>query len=105
MRDAFRAGARPEATVAKTPTRMAAITPEGLIVKPPAGSEKPAASNRPLSRPAMPRPPNAPMTDATTPTAAVSATTDPSTWRRLAPRARSSADSRVRWATMIEKVL
>ena len=29
----------------------------------------------------------------------------PSTWRRLAPMARSSAVSRCRWATMIENVL
>jgi hypothetical protein len=31
--------------------------------------------------------------------------TDVSTWRRLAPTARNRAISRVRWATMIEKVL
>ena len=31
--------------------------------------------------------------------------TDWKTWRRLAPTIRSSASSRVRWPTMIEKVL
>ena len=46
-----------------------------------------------------------PSTDAMAPTTAASATTEASTWRRLAPRARSSASSRVRCATRIEKVL
>ena len=39
------------------------------------------------------------------PTMADSSSTDRSTWRRLAPTARSIAISRMRWATMIEKVL
>ena len=34
-----------------------------------------------------------------------SISTEPTTWRRRAPSARSSASSRVRWATMIENVL
>ena len=34
-----------------------------------------------------------------------SPTTEVSTWRREAPSARSSADSRLRWATRIENVL
>ena len=46
-----------------------------------------------------------PRAEATTPTATASTITDRSTWPRPAPRARSSAAWRVRWATMIEKVL
>ena len=43
--------------------------------------------------------------DATTPSASASAATAASTWRRVAPSERSSANSRVRCATVIEKVL
>ena len=41
----------------------------------------------------------------TRPTRIASSSTEPSTWPRLAPTARSRASSRVRWATRIEKVL
>ncbi len=41
----------------------------------------------------------------TRPTASASVTTDRLIWRREAPRARSRASSRLRWATRIEKVL
>ena len=46
-----------------------------------------------------------PTTDASTPTTTDSPNTWPITWRWLAPIARSSAISRVRWATTIENVL
>ncbi len=46
-----------------------------------------------------------PMADPMSPTTAASASTDRATWRRLAPMARRSASSRLRWATRIEKVL
>ena len=46
-----------------------------------------------------------PMADATSPTSTASNSTEPSTWRCPAPIARSSAISRLRWATMIENVL
>ena len=75
------------------------------MTRPLAGTAKPRAVN-PAFRPApmaMPRP--RPTTDATAPTTRVSAIVARSTWRRLAPIARSSADSRLRCATMIEKVL
>ena len=42
---------------------------------------------------------------ASTPTTSASSTTEPSTWARVAPMARSSADSRLRWAATIENVL
>ena len=42
---------------------------------------------------------------ASTPTTSASSTTEPSTWARVAPMARMSADSRLRWAATIENVL
>ena len=54
---------------------------------------------------ASPMPPTTPIADATTPTTIDSPMIDRSTWRRLAPIARSSAISRVRCATTIENVL
>ena len=50
-------------------------------------------------------PPASPATEATTATTRVSTSPATSTCPRVAPTARSSADSRVRWATRIEKVL
>ena len=45
------------------------------------------------------------MIDAPSPRASASIITEPSTWRRAAPTMRSIANSRVRWATVIESVL
>ena len=45
-----------------------------------------------------------PTTEPTMPMVSASPRT-PSTWRRVAPSVRSSASSRVRWATVIENVL
>ncbi len=69
------------------------------------GTPMPAASSRARSPTARPMPASNPSSDATIPTASASRKIEPSTWLRLAPMARSSATSRVRWATMIEKVL
>ena len=63
---------------------------------PPSSAFSPAATPTPRARPT---------TEATRPTTTASRSTEPSTWRRLAPMARSSAISCVRWATRIEKVL
>ncbi len=54
---------------------------------------------------AMPTPARTPTADANSPTTSASPTTEAITWRRLAPRVRNSASSRVRCATMIENVL
>ncbi len=59
----------------------------------------------PWSPTAIPIPATNPSAEATNPVTNASRTTDVRTWRRLAPIARSSAISRVRWATMIENVL
>ena len=46
-----------------------------------------------------------PMSEATVPMTRPSASTETSAWRRVAPRQRSSASSRTRWATVIANVL
>ena len=45
------------------------------------------------------------MIEPTSPTTTDSSRSDTATWRRLAPIARISAFSRLRWATMIENTL
>ncbi len=63
-----------------------------------------ASNNRPITG-AKAMPASRPSTEAKTPIANASTTTEVMIWRRLAPRVRSIANSRVRWATVIEKVL
>ena len=54
---------------------------------------------------ARPMPTTTPSAEATMPTTKASAITAARTWRREAPSARSSADSRVFWATTMANVL
>ncbi len=53
----------------------------------------------------MPRPARIPRIEASTPMTSASTVSVASTWRREAPSARSIANSRRRWATVIEKAL
>ena len=53
----------------------------------------------------MPNPAISPMTEATSPMARPSSTTERITCLREAPSVRSVANSRVRWATVIDSVL
>ena len=69
------------------------------------GMPKPNASSRPLSSRASPTPATRPMAEATTPTMSASTMTDARIWPRDEPIARSSADSLIRWAMVIENVL
>ena len=50
-------------------------------------------------------PASSPSRDAPSPITKASSTTLRTSWRRLAPSVRSIANSRVRWATVIENVL
>ena len=75
------------------------------IVRPPAGSAKPNASNSAFKPWASAKPRPSPTAEATTPTTIDSPASDQNTWRRSAPIALSSADERWRWAAMIENVL
>ena len=98
------AGTTADSTVTPTPMRRARATTPTVSGGSPLWTEKndptaalsPAARNTPSTRP---------ITDATRPTARASIMIEPRTWCRLAPIARSSAVSRLRWATMIENVL
>jgi hypothetical protein len=104
-RDVLIAGMIPASSVTTRPTTTDTRMAPPVTTRPPAGRANPAASNSPLSSPATAMPPASPTSDATTPTTRASITTETSTWRREAPMARSRAAVRVRWATMIEKVL
>ncbi len=70
-----------------------------------AGTPKPMAPRSAFSAEARPIPATMPTTEKTKPMTAASPSTEVSTWRRVAPMARSRAISLARCATMIEKVL
>ncbi len=102
---AFNAGVRLATSVTAIPTTNEAMTVPWSSESADVGMPNPTASSKALRPLASPRPATSPMPDATMPTINDSTTTAVSTWRRDAPRARSSADSRVRWATTIDSVL
>ncbi len=77
----------------------------GARAMPDVGMSAPTALNRALMALAMPMPAAMPSSEATTPSAPASPITLASTWRRVAPSERSMANSRMRWATVIEKAL
>nr|BFE71116.1 hypothetical protein GCM10020092_044170 [Actinoplanes digitatis] len=106
IRDARSAGRTAATTVTSTPTTNELMiassgTPSGASSSPP----PPTELNRYASPKPTPTPAARPSTAATSPITTASTSTEPMTWRRLAPIARISASSRVRCATMIEKVL
>ena len=105
MRTARRAGLMAEITVTPNPTTRAATTVRRPKTSEPPGSVKPKAL-RSFSSPTAPSTPRpSPTAEASSPTMAASASTERKTWPLLAPTRRSRASSRVRWPTMIEKVL
>ena len=87
------------------PTSSATIAVRASNTVPEAGSSRSIDSKMALSPAARPKPAASPMIDAPSPRASASISTEPSTWRRAAPTMRSIANSRVRWATVIESVL
>ena len=104
-REARTAGASDASSVIRIPTSGAMTSVVVLIVRPPAGSANPNASNSAFKPWASAKPRPRPTAEATTPTTIDSPASDQNTWRRSAPIARSSADDRWRWAAMIENVL
>ena len=104
-RVARRAGARAESRVTPTPTSAAMKIVRGSSAMPAVGMSTPRALNSRLMPLATPRPAPMPTAEARTPSVSASATTERSTWRRLAPRARSIANSRRRCATVMLKAL
>ncbi len=105
-RVARRAGANDAARVTPTPTASGTITPgQACTVTPASGRPNPTALKSAPSSFAKPTPARMPSTDAARPTMSASPSTVVSTCRRIAPMVRSIANSRMRWATVIEKVL
>ena len=69
------------------------------------GRSIPNETSSELSALASSSPTNRPTTEAIAPITNASTRTDVRTWRRVAPRVRSVASSRVRWAIVIDRVL
>ena len=99
------AGNSPATTVTIVPTRSETTIVRVAKTVSAAGSPSPSAPKS-ASRPfASRKPRTSPTSDASRPIAKASTSTERSTWRREAPSVRSVANSRVRWATVIESVL
>ena len=105
MRTAPRAGPIADTTVTPTPTASPTSTVRGSNTSDPEGSVTPNPLSSAWSPSAASTPRPRPITEETSPVMAASASTEPNTWRRLAPTIRSRASSRVRCPTMIENVL
>ena len=105
MRTAPRAGPIADTTVTPTPTASPTRTVRGSNTSDPGGSVTPNPPSSACSPSAASTPRPSPITEETSPVMAASPSTDPNTWRRLAPTIRSRASSRVRCPTMIENVL
>jgi hypothetical protein len=102
---ARRAGSQADSVVTATPTANDTARAELEMAIGPSGSSIPNCDISFASPVATPTPAASPAAEATAPTMVASINTDPLTWRPEAPMALSSAISRVRWATVMEKVL
>ena len=105
MRTAPRAGPIADTTVTPIPTTRPTSTVRGSNTSDPGGSVTPNPPSSACSPSAASTPRPSPITEETSPVMAASPSTDPNTWRRLAPTILSRASSRVRCPTMIENVL
>ena len=92
-------------SVVTVPTRIESTIVRGAMTVAASGSSTPSAANRATMPFASPIPANSPITEASTPMTRPSATTERMTCLREAPSVRSVANSRVRWATVIDSVL
>ena len=99
------AGAMLATRLTTVPTRIVTITVRLSMTTPLLGRSAPNALNSARRSAAVPMPSRKPTTPPTKPSVSPSLTTARQIWRRDAPRVRSSANSRMRWATVIEKVL
>ena len=105
MAPARAAGAQAASTVISRPATRGTMTADGVAVRPLPGMSKPNAPMARYSTWDRPKPAATPSSEPTSPTMTASMTTEPVSWPRDAPSARSSANSLVRWATSMEKVL
>ena len=99
------AGSHAAARVTTMPTTYAASTVRGARISDCPDRSRPKRPKRVRIAIASRIPSPRPMVEPTAPSTRASTITIRVTWRLLAPRARSSASSRLRWATRIEKVL
>ncbi len=102
---ARKAGRSAASSVTTVPRTIETITVRVAKTRPVCGRSAPNAlksSSRPFARP---KPTNRPTIDARIPVVRPSRTTIQSTCQREAPTVRSVANSRVRWAIVIESVL
>jgi hypothetical protein len=86
------------------PTSRLTMTVRGAKTIPLFGKSMPKLTRSAFSPTASASPRSSPMTDAMIPTTSASRSTEASTWRREAPRVRSVASSRIRWATVMASV-
>ena len=105
IRVARSAGTTLATTVTTTPTSSETTIVRVAMTDAVAGRSAPIAQNSARRPGTSASPPSSPSSEATKPISAASKTTERRTWRRVAPSIRSSASSRVRWATVIENVL
>ena len=99
------AGKRPAASVTSTPTANDTMIVRSAKTRSAVGSSKSKSRNIAWIPSARSTPRARPRSEAKMPIASDSRITDVRTWRREAPIVRSVANSRVRCATVIEKVL
>src|SRR3954453_12711642 len=99
------AGASDEKTVTTVPTTTETMIVRDAITLPLLGRSTPIARNSARRPPATPTPSSRPATDPSRPIVKPSGITERMTWPRDAPSVRSSANSRIRCVTVIEKVL
>ena len=104
-RVARKAGPIAASMATSVPTNSGSRTVSGFRVIAEVGSPDPVLSNTVSSSFAKPMPTTIPASDASRPITSASISTERSTCRRLAPIVRSRANSRLRWATVIENVL
>jgi hypothetical protein len=101
---ALRAGEMAATTVTPRPSSNETTTVRADRTRLPPGRAKPNTPSSALRPVATANPAASPSTAAMAPTATASTSTQPRTWRRLAPRARSRPFSWVRWATVMANV-
>ena len=104
-REARRAGDTAAATVIPVPRISDTMIVRGAMTRAVGGSFNPSAPIRAFSPIASSIPSRMPPIDATRPTTTDSRRTDDITCRRVAPRARNRASSRLRWVTTMLNVL
>ncbi len=99
------AGARPLTSVTSVPTTSDTTIVRVSMTVPSDGRSAPKDLNSARRPGASTRPSSRPRIEPSRPTSRPSSSTDRITWPREAPSVRSSANSRIRCATVIEKVL